>query len=230
MFTLPDSSKTTVLTGVAPPSLDSVTLLTHGAILDGELRQTMLRKPFEIIHRALQTFTFDEPLKYLVSKRSDAITIQLPLEANHPVEEIIWYVRRKGVAANNEWTNYTDTVERDWNGLDNFITKPMLINAKIQVNGITLIEADEQYFRQHIARKHKGGYVAYSNYVYGFSFAETPGEHQPTGSVNISRANSLRLTLDIYVPGGEEWEVKVFTNAINWMRFENGLANAVFED
>ena len=119
-------------------------------------------------------------------------------------------------------------------GLDpKFLTKPLLVSAKLQVNGITLIESDEQYFRHHIASKHKGGFVAYSNYVYGISFAETPGIHQPTGSVNASRANSFRLTLDIRPPGGildASWEVKVFCNAMNWMRYENGLANPVFED
>ena len=225
-----------VATTQAVPSLDSVSLMTFGAILSGDYRQTLLRKPFEALHRELQTFYFDEPLKYAISKRNEnLITIQLPIEANHPVEELIWFIRRKDVAINNEWMNWTDKLETEYPvGNDpKFMTKPLLVNAKVQVNGITLIEAEGQYFRQQIASKHKGGYAAYSNYVYGISFAETPGIHQPTGSINASRANSLRLTMDIKPPGGDldgSWEVKVYCNAINWMRFENGLVNAVFED
>ena len=242
-FTDRNGQESLVTTVGAVPAFESVALLTHGAILDGEYRQTLLRKPYEMLHRELQIFAFDEPTKYIVGKRSDTdiITIQLPLEANHPVEEILWYIRRKGTSNNNEWTNYTDKLESEWTmkysepiGVDpKFMTKPLLVSAKLQVNGITLIESDEQYFRQHIASKHKGGFAAYSNYVYGISFAETPGIHQPTGSVNASRANSFRLTLDIRPPGGildASWEVKVFCNAMNWMRYENGLANAVFED
>lgn len=235
----------------ACPDLESVTLLTHGAIVDGEYRQKLLRTPYEMLHRELQTFTFDEPSKYTINRRGgDSVTIQVSLEANNPVEEIIWFIRRKGVRVNNEWTNYSDKLETEWTmnysdpiGLDpKFMTKPMLVSAKLQVNGITLLEADEQYFRQHIASRHKGGISAYSKYIYGISFAELPGGHQPTGSVNASRTNSFRLTMDIQgdvlsplAPLPESiddasWEVKVFCNAMNWMRYENGLANAVFED
>jgi len=218
------------------PSFESIALITSGAILDGDYRQTLLRKPYEVLHRELQTFYFDEPIKYAISKSAEnLITIQLPIEANHPIEEIIWFIRRKGVSLNNEWLNWTDKLETEWPvGSDpKFMTKPLLVYAKIQVNGITLIEGEEQYFRQQIASKHQGGYSAYSNYVYGLSFAEIPGIHQPTGSINASRANSLRITLDIKPPGGildASWEIKVFCNAINWMRFENGLANPIFED
>ena len=213
------------------PLMNSVALLTQGALVDGEFRQTLLRKPFEILHRELQTFSFDEPLKYSISKGlKDTIYVQLPLEANHPLEEIIWFVRQKGVSNNNEWTNYSDTLELDWSSDPTFLTKPLLSRASLQVNGITLIDAEEQYFRQHIARKHPGGYSAYINYIYGYTFAERPGTHQPTGSINASRANSIRLNLEISAMPGVEWTVKVYCMGLNWMRFENGLANAVFED
>ena len=164
------------------------------------------------------------------------MTIQLPLEANHPLEEIIWIIRRKATGLNNEWTNYTSRVESEWplTPTEAFFTQPMLVAAKLQVNGITMIEADEQYFRQHIASKHRGGYAAYSAYVYGLSFAENPGTHQPTGSINASRTNSMRLTMEIKNPGGvltqQDWEIRVFCMEINWLRFANGLANPLFED
>jgi hypothetical protein len=110
----------------------------------------------------------------------------------------------------------------------------MLKYARLQVNGIPLIEADEQYFRRHIAQKHRGGLESYRNYMYGISFAERPGDHQPTGSINASRANSLRLTLEIRNPGGnlaeQDWEIKVYCIALNWLRCENGLTHAVIED
>ena len=235
-FTQKDGTIVDIPTSPIIPAIESVSLMTSGAILSGDYRQHLLRKPFEALHRELQTFYFDEPMKYATSKSAEnLITIQLPLEANNPVEEIIWFIRRKGVWMNNEWLNWSDKLESERPvGLDSrFMTNPLLVSAKIQVNGITLIEADEQYFRQQIASKHKGGYAAYSSYVYGLSFAEIPGIHQPTGSINASRANSLRLTMDIKPPGGVldgSWEIKVFCNAMNWMRFENGMANPVFED
>jgi len=216
---------------VAAPAFKSVHMLTYGAIVDGSYRSKMLHEPFEILHRQVQTFYFDEPLKYSVGKRQDVIRIQLPLEANHPIEEIIWFVRRKGTSVNNEWTNFTGLLEAEWNA--RAAQKPMLQSAVIQANGTVLCDADEQFYREGIASAHRGGFAAYSRFIYGYSFAKTPGEHQPSGSLNASRLNSLRLTLDVMPPGGvldASWEVKVFCMGLNWMRFENGLANPMFED
>ena len=215
---------------IAAPVFKSVQLLTYGAIVDGSYRSKMLREPFEILHRQLQTFSFDEPLKYSVGSRQDSVRIQLPLEANHPIEEIIWFIRRKGTSTNNEWTNYSGVLESEW------LTSPklpMLQNAIIQANGSVVCDADEQFYREGIASAHRGGYAAYSRFVYGYSFAKTPGQHQPSGSINASRLNALRLVLDVAPPGGVNdalWEVKVFCIGMNWMRFENGLANPMFED
>ena len=216
---------------VAAPPFKSVQLLTYGAIVDGDYRSKMLHNPFEILHRELQTFYFDEPLKYSIGKRQDAIRIQLPLEANHPIEEIIWFIRRKETSSNNEWTNFTGVVEAEWSA--RAAERPMLLNAMIQVNGTVLCDADEQFYREGIASAHRGGFAAYSRFIYGYSFAKTPGEHQPSGSMNASRLNSLRLVLDVMPPGGDLdslWEVKVFCIGMNWLRFENGLANPMFDD
>jgi hypothetical protein len=221
-----------VVTPVAIPPFRFIQLLTQGAIINGAFRQRMLRAPFEIIHREVQTFYFEEPLKYAIGKRSvDTIRIQLPLEANHPLEEIIWFVRRRGVRDNNAWTNYSSILDAEWNPQK--AAQPLLQNAILQANGVTICDADEQYYRQLIASAHPGGNTAYSNFIYGYPFARTPGAHQPSGSFNASRLNSLRLVLDVKPPGGVldgNWEVKVFCMAINWLRFENGMANAMFED
>jgi len=229
------SSSVTVKPFEAAPDFQSVKLLTYGAIVDGVLRQKLLRAPHEIIHREVQTFYFDEPLKYAVGikNQADTIRVQLPLEANHPLEEIIWFIRRKGAAENNAWTNYTGTLERGWNARKAQV--PLLRSAAVQANGVILCEAEEQYFRQLIAQHHHGGLAAYNSFVYGYPFARFPGEHQPSGTLNASRLNSLRLILDIRPPiasNPEEdtaWEVKVFCIGLNWMRFDNGIANPMFE-
>jgi hypothetical protein len=229
----PAGQARTVTTAIAPPPFESLQLITYGAIVDGELRRGLLRDPFEALYREVQTFSFDEPLKYAVGTRgaADTITVQLPLEANHPLEEIVWFVRRKGAAQNNAWTNYTACLEAEWD--EARAAQPLLRRAAVQANGTTLCEADEQYFRQLAAQHHRGGYAAYAGFVYGYPFARHPGQYQPSGTLNASRLNTLRLVLDVRPPGGVHdgaWEVKVFCVAINWMRYENGLANPMFED
>jgi hypothetical protein len=234
--TVPFQQIVTVQTQESEPQLQNIRLLTYGAMLDGSVRTSMLRQPFEIMHRVVQTFYFEEPLKYVVAKptNEDSIRVQLPLEANHPIEEIVWFIRRKDVRNNNEWTNFSSVLNYQINPTFN-PRSSMLISAKIQANGIDLIEAEGDYFRQQIARHHRGGIVAYNNFIYGYPIARSPGDvHQPSGTINASRLQNLRLTLDVRPPqglvGSASWEVKVFCMSLNWLRFQNGLANKMFTD
>jgi len=224
---------TTVSTLATPPTFKKIQLITYAAHTDGKLRQQILRKPFELMTRVVNTFTFSEPLKYVVNKTtSDTIQVQLPLEVNHPMEEILWFVRRKATANNNEWTNYSSVITPEYDPVFN-PRKSLLKSAAIQFNGIDLIRSDEQWFRQHISRCHGGGFAAYDNFIYGYSFANQPAQHQPSGTANASRLQSIRLTLNVTPPGGayeQEWEVKVFVICLEWIRFQNGIANRMFID
>jgi hypothetical protein len=191
----------------------------------------LLRQPFERTFREIQQFNFTEPLKYLINKTGDdSISVQLPLEANQPVEEIVWFLRRKGaITQNNDWVNYSATLEKDYDPIYCPL-QPLLSSAKLQANGVDIIHQDETWFRSHISRAHRGGKISYDSFIYGYSFARHPGQHDPTGSINASRLNSLRLTLNVMPPKGDdtEWEVCVFVFAFQWLRFGNGLCNKVF--
>jgi len=216
------------------PMLKQIQLLTQGVFVDGPYREMLLRDPFERPFREIQQFDFTEPLKYVVNKSgNDLITVQLPLEANQPVEEIVWILRRKAaITLNNDWTNYSGTLEKDYNPTFAPL-EPLLVSAKIQANGQDIISQDEAWFRSHISRAHRGGKTAYDAFIYGYSFARHPGEHDPTGTINASRLNTLRLTLNVKPPGGSsdtEWEVRVFVYAFQWVRFGNGICNKVFID
>jgi hypothetical protein len=223
---------------IAPdePGLKNIQLLTHGVFVDGEYREKLLRQPFERPYREIQQFDFTEPLKYVINKTgNDLITVQLPLEANQPVEEIVWFLRRKAsVTLNNDWTNYSSILEKDYHPTFHPLA-PLLVSARIQANGMDLVNQDESWFRSHISRAHRGGKKAYDSFLYGYSFSRHPGQHDPTGTMNASRLDSLRLTLNVKPPQGPkgedtEWEVHVFVYAIQWVRFGNGICNKVFID
>jgi hypothetical protein len=223
---------------VYPPKLRSIQLLTHGVFVDGPYRDMLLRQAFERPFREIQHFDFNEPLKYLVNKSgSDSITIQLPLEANQPIEEIVWFLRRKSsITQNNDWVNYSSTLESEYHPIFAPL-EPLLKHAKLQANGMDIISQDEAWFRSHISRAHKGGKVAYDSFIYGYSFADHPAEHNPSGSINASRLSNLRLTLEVRPPiqsdvvgVNTEWEVHVMVFAFQWLRFENGICNKLFID
>ena len=80
--------------------------------------------------------------------------------------------------------------------------------------------------------------------MYGYVFSRIPEEFQPSGTVNMSRANSIVLNLtvrvpqvppvyqEIFKPWGADiisgWEVGVFSHGLNWLRFENGICQKLF--
>ena len=216
---------------LTPPQPKDVCLITYSALLSGSLRQAYIRQPHDLLYRETQTFKFTEPLKYKVGKpTTETVSIQLPLEANGPIEEIIWFVRRKAAALQNDWVNYSATLATDFDLTFN-PRKGLLISARLQGNGFELVSAAADYFRAHSAEKHGGGIIAYNSYIYGYSFARHPGVHQPSGTINASRLNSLRLTLEVeQPPDDDDWEVVVYCMGLNWMRFQNGMVNKIFSD
>ena len=230
-----------IKTTTVQPAFQNIEIMTYSSLVDGAFRDRLMRKPFEMLYREAQAFHFEEPAKYAVIKSNnltDSISVNLSLECNGPVEEIVWVIRRRGVTVNNDWTNFGPLLESQ--EVTGRYSMPLLENASIWINGQPFIEQDGDWFRQHIAATHKGGIVAWNRYIYGYSFARTPGDHQPSGTVNMSRATSVQLRLTVCAPKRASvdgdfdegvaagWEVHAYCMGLNWLRFENGIANRIF--
>jgi len=243
------ATNVTINTLTQPPAFRDVRLVTASALITGSLRDKFLRQPFEQMVKLVQNFSFEEPLKYLVSKanaHTDTVDIQLPLELNHPVTELRWMLRRKAVLINNEWSNFAPSIGLE--STPDTVYPPWIQTATIRINGSEVISAEGDWFRHHIASKHSGGIAAYQTHLYGFSFSERPESHQPSGSANMSRATSVTLTLRVNQPMAKDlstlsnpscvfdpvtvggWEVFVYAIHYNWLRFENGICNRMFTD
>lgn len=233
-----DASGFSITTSNQVPQPKRISLITYSAYTTGKLRNALLRSPYEKLYREVYGFRFAEPLKYTVNKLDDRITVQLPLELNHPCEELLWFVRRKAATDLNEWTNYSSV---PWHQQDPVYNPPgpLLVSGALYINGQPVAEGNEAYFRRTLAQHHRGSYTSYVQYIYGYTFAEAPGRRQPSGHVNMSRANDVKLTLTVEPPGAStigidqpggslEWEVVVYAHCLNWLRFENGIVNRLF--
>jgi hypothetical protein len=222
-----------ITTGLAVPQFKRIQLITYTAHTDGKLRQAILRSPFEMLVRKVETFTFTEPLKFSVTgSTEDIINVQLPLEINHPMEEIIWVVRRKANVIRGEYVNFSSVTQAEYDPVFN-TRRPLLTQASIYLNGVEIVQKEEQWFRQHICHAHAGGYAAYADFIYGYSFARTPGQHQPSGTANASKLQTVKLNLSVKHPDGEankEWEVLVYVIRLDWLRFQNGLVSHIYMD
>jgi len=237
-----DTSASFVNASLVPP-LQDFRVLTYTALVSETIRSAYIHKPFEQLTKFVTNFYFDEPYKYLTSKtnaNSDTIEISLPLELNHPTQEIVWVFRRKATSINNEWANYTPIVETQYNPIS--VPMAWLEYATLRVNGMVVEQAPGEWWRQSISNHHRGGWNSWASYLYGYSFAITPDDHQPSGSINMSRSSSVRLDLRVKVPKaaavpkgfdadvGQGWEVFVYAVHLNWLRFENGICQKLFEN
>jgi hypothetical protein len=212
-----------------PPEFRDFRLVSFCSLVDGSLRDKFLRNPFEQLVKLVQPFHFDEPLKYLVNKSvTDRVDIQLPLELNHPVVELLWVFRRKAVQEYNEWGNFSPMLSLE--ATKDQIYPAWLHSATLRINGSEIISAEGDWFREHIANHHGGGIISYQSSIYGYSFSREPESHQPSGSMNSSRANSVTLTLSVRTPfaSNNGWEVFVYAIHYNWLRFENGMGHRMF--
>lgn len=233
------------------PQLKDVQVVTGCFFVSESLRTFYLNKPFEQVYNLVQTFRFDEPIKYTVSKPNpirDIIDIQIPLELNHPVEEIFWVFRRKAVEINNEWCNFSPFTYNQLrksisNSADiNIIYADWLEHASIVLNGVVLQEAEGERFRYQIAKSHSSGIISLQKHIYGYSFSLEPELHHPEGTANMSRVNSIVLNMSVRPPFpvdapdgfnsnvSDGWEIFIFAIYHNWLRFENGICNRVFID
>ena len=131
-------------------------------------------------------------------------TKNITLNFNHPVKELVWvHVPTSnatvGYANGNRWFNYSGTTGAATD-IDSFTS------ALLQLNGhdrFSVRYAD--YFRkvqnyEHHCRVPRVGKDldtddARNQYIYTYSFALSPEEHQPSGTCNFSRIDNAVLQL-----------------------------------
>ena len=229
---LPFLSKRTIQVNQPQPTMEVAEMVCGTALIDGDLRKAYRDYYHEILMNPVVEMQFGEPLKYTVgAPNGSRILIGLPLTAfNGPLKQLIWVIRRKGVGARADWTNFSATLEDAadpiWNP-----TQPLLRKATLLVGTATWFDEEESVLRANGALPLAGGIRVFGNYIYVYNFTERPNSFDPCGSVNASRTD-LRLNLEVEQPQGadKEWEVLVWAVQTNWMRFQNGLANQVFMD
>lgn len=211
------------------PLLKSCRALVNYAFIEGDERRTLMHEAFTDLVQPVGTFRFEAPMKYAIASSQDKVIVSLPIEAEHPVDEIIWFLRRTAVADNSDWTNYSATLDVSGN-----VTRtPILREATIQVNSKTWIREGEMFFRSSYAGIHSGQESAAEAFIYHYAFTETPEAFQPGTTIHAGLA-PLRLILDIRQPGvaadeDRGWEVFVFVLYRNWIRYENGITAPIFE-
>jgi hypothetical protein len=233
-----DDSEITINIDDSIPAFKECNLVIYGQYIDTVQREKYIKHPHEVLYKQLYINTFSEPLQYATistgTRYNDTIQFMLPLEMNGPIQDIKWILRRKAVVLNNDWTTFGPVQQIDYStyntsNVDSF--EDPIVEAKILLNGMELVKKSGEEFRK---LQSQSTAASANNWLYSYSLAP--------GHINTSKIQSIQLALTVkntlplpsYINKngfGElnGWEVFVFTDAINWLRFENKMVGRVFQ-
>ena len=171
--------------------------------------------------------------------------INIPLNFNHPIKELFWVLQRHDVlntdfsAINKddpyEWEHGNDTFN-----FSNFRSKKY--NTSETFDRMTLLFNGQQRFKDFNAKYFRLLQAYYyhtripSNYIYCYSFALKPEEHQPTGTCNFSRLDNVTLRIIKNKPDDvdrnflSDYSIRVYGINYNVLFITGGMAGIAFSN
>ena len=155
-----------------------------------------------------------EQLQFTGAESITGTNPRIKLNFNHPCKELVWVIQRDAVleaSASNDWTNFSDST-----GVN------MVERAKIQLNGHDrFAERPGDVFNLVQPFQHHEN-VPSNVGINVYSFALKPEEHQPSGTLNMSRIDTAVLALTTKSVGTSA-QVKVFAVNYNVLRIMSGM-------
>ena len=191
--------------------------------LDTDERRRFAQLSHEYLIEQLQ-FTGPEYIETSTSTKS------IRMNFNHPCKELIWAVRSDNSVV--YWNNFSSAAKQPdsqaTNGNDHMSSKNPIKSCKIMLNGNDrFTERDGNYFSlvqpyQH----HENTPDLYHQGINVYSFALKPEEHQPSGTLNMSRIDTAVLSLSSEVTG------KLFIFAVNYnvLRILSGMGGLAYSN
>ena len=137
----------------------------------------------------------------------------MDLSFNHPCKELIWI--RQGDGSGFDFDCATSNTQGG-----------PIESAMLKLNGHDRFEKrNGAYF--HLVQPYQHHTRCPRKFVYCYSFALSPEEHQPSGSCNFSRIDNARLILESESSEGTN---KVFAVNYNVLRIQSGMAGLAFSN
>lgn len=245
-------------TSAGQPELQQGCLWVNYIFLDNDARQYMAQTPHEYLIKQLQfnqgegvtaansrvTLNFNHPTTELVwfTQENNAVD-QVAANANEwhvgdpsaDPEALIWKPQLGG----NQWNQYEVS---DYTGsiltalgapaaqaIEGQHFNP-LTQAQLRMNGQDRFAARIGAYFNEVQPYYHHTRVPESKGVFVYSFAISPEEHQPQGTANLSRIDTLTLNLNLnnIAPNGNPGSVYVFACNYNFLRVAGGMAGVAF--
>ncbi len=209
--------------GAQSVSLTAASLWVDYIFLDTDERRRFAQLSHEYLIEQLQFTGADT-----VSGNTTNAMKSIRMNFNHPCKELIWVIKpdvaATGLIAAPYWNNFTDR------NADNqyILGRNPVTKAKIQLNGNDrFAERNGSYFSlvqpyQH----HEHTPNVFNNGINTYSFAIKPEEHQPSGTLNMSRIDTAVLSLASSVNG----TIYIYTVNYNVLRILSGMGGLAYSN
>ena len=198
---------TTGITTIAPPSIVSCKLYVDYVYLDTDERRRFAQVSHEYLIEQVQ-FTGAETVA--ASSTNKNVTLNF----NHPVKELVWaHTVATNATANatltaatigadttgNYWFNYSGALSTA-SPCDSFTTALLQLNGhdRFSVRFADYFRKVQNYEHHSRVPRVAGDLDSTDNraqFIYTYSFALSPEEHQPSGTCNFSRIDNAVLQL-----------------------------------
>ena len=192
----------------------NATLWADYIFLDTDERKRFAQLSHEYLIEQLQ-FTGTESITENTVKASR-------LSFNHPCKELIWAVRPEPDTAGSSinWNNFTNAEN------NNTIKDNLITTAKLQLNGNDrFAERDGKYFSLVQPYQHHNN-IPVNQGINVYSFALKPEEHQPSGTLNMSRIDTAQLQ----VKSSKSGELFVYAVNYNVLRILSGMGGLAYSN
>ena len=199
-----------------------------------------------------------EQLQFTGSESVTAGTKMNPkLTFNHPCKELVWFIRKTTTAAtatqrNNNWFNYTTQNSRIGTGVaalpylynvnehtlrtsatttDAALPANMVTKAKLTLNGNERFsERSGAYFNLVQPFQHHENVPSNAG-INVYSFALKPEEHQPSGTLNMSRIDTATLNLEYNTVDPSDTAIlNVYAVNYNVLRILSGMGGLAYSN
>ena len=197
--------------------LNKATLWVDYIFLDTDERRRFAQLSHEYLIEQLQ-FTGSDS----ITTSGDSMK-SVRMNFNHPCKELIWTIRKNDPLV--YWNNYSTAPSNSNDQLD---AKNPVTSAKIMLNGNDRFATRKgNYFSivqpyQH----HENTPNVFNKGINVYSFALKPEEHQPSGTLNMSRIDTAVLSLSSDIAG----IISIYAVNYNVLRILSGMGGLAYSN
>ena len=200
-----------------------------------------------------------EQLQFTGEEAVSAANVKSKLNFNHPCKELVWFLTNSANDSQN-WFNYTTCV----NNVVTADNTTELLNSKLTYDGLTGNDVEVRYpsnpvtsaklvlngndrfsYRDGLYFNIVQPYQHHENTpknagINVYSFALKPEEHQPSGTLNMSRIDTAMLNMTLYnktttTPISAKYEISkstlfVYATNYNVLRILSGMGGLAYSN